>query len=122
MSGLQVQGVGDVQRHLEAYAEGLKSNALLAASEIAAVLKSYAIANHPWQVRTGDTNRTTQGTVIDAGSIIDIYVSAGMDYDVFLELSRNGKWAWLWPAIQANVDRIKRILESRLGSTRVGGQ
>ncbi len=116
-----VQGLSSVLDHLDLYAEGMRANALIAAGEIAAVLEAYAKSHHPWTPRTGATDASTAGTVIDGGEIIDIYLSAGMDYDVFLELAREGKWAWLWPALTANAGRIKTILTRRLGNGTVQG-
>lgn len=116
----QVEGLSVVLDHLELYAEGLKASALIAAGEIAAVLEGYAKSHHPWKPKTGATDASTTGTVIDGNDVIDIYIAAGMDYDVFLELAHEGKWAWLWPAIEANLERIMQILVSRLGSAKVG--
>lgn len=82
-----------------------------AAAEIAHTLEQYALNNHPWEIRSGETNETTRGRVVEfSAEVVRITLSAGMDYDVFLELARDGKWAWLWPAVMANVDTIKQIL------------
>lgn len=124
----QLEGMASVLDHLDLYAEGMKANALIAAGEIAALLEGYAKSHHKWgnpyskgYTPTGATDVSTKGTVIDGGEIIDIYLSAGMDYDVFLELARSGKWAWLWPALTANAGRIKAILVRRLGGGTVQG-
>jgi len=115
-----VQGLREAQQKLEAYAAGLKSGAILAAHEIAVLLEGYAKAHHPWTPRTGNTTNSIRGTVVEASDeIIRVVLSAGMDYDVFLELAHEGKWAWLWPAIVACKDQIKAILRKRLGAVRV---
>lgn len=116
-----IEGLAVVLNHLEAYAEGLEARALAAAGEIAAVLESYAKGHHAWKPRTGATDASTKGTVVAGGDIVDIYLSAGMNYDVFLELAREGKWAWLWPAIEANKARILRILVKHLGNGSAAG-
>lgn len=117
----QVEGLAVVLNHLDLFAEGLKANAILAAGEIAALLESYAKSHHLWKPQTGATDVSTAGRVIDGGEVIDIYLTAGMDYDVFLELAKSGKWAWLWPAIDANRERILKILVRRLGGGSIGG-
>jgi len=114
----QLEGLAVVFDHLELYAEGLRVNALLAAGEIAELLANYAKTHHPWKPETGATNVSTAGTVVDGGEIIEIYLSAGMDYDVFLELAKKGKWSWLWPALEANKERLRKILVTRLGNGR----
>ena len=117
----QIEGMAVVLNHLDVFADGLRDRAMSAAGEIATLLESYAKTHHKWMPKTGATDVSTTGTVIDGGEVIDIYLSAGMDYDVFLELARSGKWAWLYPAIDANRDRILRILTKHLGNASAGG-
>ena len=107
---MAITGLDNVLRRLDIAAAGMRANALAAAQEIAALLETYAKQNHPWTPDTGATDASTRGTVIDAGDIITIVLSAGMDYDKFLELARGGKWAWLWPAVTDNADAIRDIL------------
>lgn len=115
-----VQGLNEAQRKLELYASGLKSQANLAAQEIATLLEGYAKAHHPWTPRTGATTVSIRGTVVEASEeIIRVVLSAGMDYDIYLELFHEGRWAWLWPAITANIDTIRAILRKRLGAVKV---
>ncbi|MGL1399977.1 hypothetical protein ACSTI4_23555, partial [Vibrio parahaemolyticus] len=86
---------------LKAYAEGLSHQASAAAQEIALTLQHYAQANHPWKMDTGATDLSTLGEVSEdlSAHVYTIVLSAGMDYDVFLELAHSGKWAWIWPAV-----------------------
>ncbi len=115
----RLEGLAVVFDHLDAYVEGLRENALIAAGEIAAVLEAYAKREHPWTTRSGATAASILGTVIEGQDVIDIYLSAGMDYDVFLELAHSGRWAWLWPAIEANKELIRTILVRRLGYAKI---
>lgn len=121
-----LEGMTVVLDHLDAYVEGLGTSAQAAAREIGQLLANYAKANHPWQDRTSNTNNSIMGT--DSGGaqeyapgdgVIDIYLSAGMDYDIFLELAHEGKWAWLWPAIEANQGGMRQILVRHLGNARL---
>ncbi len=115
-----IQGLEQAQRNLEVYAQGLRSGALLAAHEIATLLEGYAKSHHPWSPDTGATDVSTKGTVVEASSeMMRIVLSAGMEYDVYLEFAREGKWAWLWPTIVANKEPIRAILKNRLGAVRV---
>jgi hypothetical protein len=116
----EVNGIDTVVGNLEIFAESLRQRAWEAADEIGFLLESYAKGDHPWKPETGATDASTRHDVVDAGGdIIEIYLSAGMDYDVFLELARGGKWAWLWPSVEANKDNIQKILVKRLGNGRV---
>lgn len=84
-----------------------------AMEEIAAILEGYAKTHHDWIPRTGDTDVSTRGFINEVTpKMISVALTAGMDYDVFLELAHEGKWAWLWPAVEENLDLIKRKLSS----------
>ena len=115
-----VQGLREMEQKLEAYAAGLKSGAVLAADEIALLLEGYAKSHHPWTARSGNTTDSVKGTVAEASDeIVRVVLSAGMDYDLFLEVCHDGRWAWLWPAIVECKDTIRTILKKRLGAVRV---
>jgi hypothetical protein len=87
-----------------------------AAEEIAHLLEAYAKSNHLWTPRTGNTDNSTKGTVAErTREYVLVVLSAGMEYDVFLETARQGKWAWLWPAVEANRENILKILARHLG-------
>ena len=103
-----------VLQKLSAWAVGTRRKAMNAAQEIAQLLEDYAREEHAWQDETGDTRASTRGEVIEAAEEIAVRLSAGMPYDKFLELAHDGKWAWLWPAMIANEDRIMEILKRHL--------
>lgn len=114
---VDVSGVEACIDGLEAAVEGMQRQAESAAKAIAELLQEYARANHPWQNRSGKTEETTLGIVAEVSEeLVLISLSAGMDYDVFLETARQGRWSWLWPAIDANREEIMRILRRHLQS------
>lgn len=67
-----------------------------------------------WDLSTATTSSIRGEAEEAAGAVISAYLSAGMDYDVELELMRGGKWAFLWPTLQNHKDDILKILEARL--------
>lgn len=108
---MSVEGLDGILRNLDAYHARMLQAAKDASGEIAGVLEASAKMNHPWMRDTGMTDATTLGTWEQTSEFIfTIVLSAGMDYDVFLELARGGKWAWLWKAMEANRDKIRAIL------------
>ncbi len=116
----EVTGVDVVMRGLDAWAKGTRAAAVAAATEIAAMLETYAKGHHPWKPDTGQTDATTKGTVVDAQSdLIVIILSAGTEWSKFLELARAGKFAWLWPAVIENQERIRAILKKHLSEVSV---
>jgi hypothetical protein len=101
----------DVIRNLEAWYGDIIRRAYQAMEEIAAILEGYAKSHHKWKPDTGATDTSTRGFIAEVTpSVITAVLKAGMEYDVFLELAREGKWSWLWPAIEANKDVIRRKL------------
>lgn len=104
--------LGNLDKRERTWEQGIED----AADEIAHLLESYAKSNHLWKPKTGNTDTSTKGSVAElTNEYALIVLSAGMDYDVFLELARAGKWSWLWPAIEANPKRIMQILVKHLG-------
>lgn len=106
-----LKGLNQVQANLDKYYTGVLAKAAVAMQEIAALLEGYAKSHHPWHDKSGNTSTSIAGFISEVTPlVITATLSAGMEYDVFLELARDGKWAWLWPALEANTDAIKAIL------------
>lgn len=114
MLRMRLGGQAEVERNLEKwFNDGILRKCAQVMEEIAAILEGYAKSNHSWQPQTGATDTSTRGFISEVTpKVIEVTLTAGMSYDVFLELARDGKWAWLWPAIEANLDKIKQKLES----------
>lgn len=92
-----------------------------AAETIAAALEGYAKTHHLWQPRTGDTTRSTRCRIaMQTREYTLLALTAGMDYDVFLELARGGRWAWLYPAVMAMREEIVRITAARMAARATG--
>lgn len=116
----KITGLSVVQRRFDFYVNGLRDGAREAAEAIAELLANYAKTHHDWQPRTSNTDNSTKGTVVEVqDEVIRIVLSAGMDYDTFLEMSRAGKWAWLFPAVVECEPQIRQILISKLGKVNV---
>lgn len=107
-----LKGQAEVERNLDKWYRGRLDAAVRAMEEIAVILEGYAKSNHPWKPDTGATDVSTRAFIAEATpKMITVVLSVGMAYDVFLELARDGKWAWLWPAVETNLDKIKQKLE-----------
>lgn len=116
-----VTGLRDVERSLEALYTGERRAIANAMREICSVLADWAKTNHDWMPETGNTDASTRADIVKAGlDEIVVALSAGMSYDVFLELAHSGRWAWLWPAMTANQTRILEILVKHCGVAGLG--
>ena len=112
---MSVRGIDVVQRNIDLWWQGKRRKLATAMEEIAAILENYAKSHHEWKPETGATDVSTVGQISRVlPEMIEVTLSAGMEYDVFLELAREGKWAWLWPAVEANTDEIRRILKEAM--------
>lgn len=118
---MEVAGMAEVEAGVLAFEIAVAGAMRAAGGEIASLLANYAKTNHPWTPRTGATDVSTKGTVVEAtAEFVTIVLSAGMTYDVFLEFARQGKWAWLGPAVEACKPQILESLGRHLfavGST-----
>jgi len=77
------------------------------------VLKGYAAeaeqtakANAAWTDRTGDARRLIKGVVLDTGDTIGIALVHRVEYGKWLERDGNGKYAVLYPTIEAMKPRV----------------
>lgn len=136
-----VTGVSTVLQNLDAWADSMRARRKRAGEKIAILLAAYAQAHHGtrprparwidpghgrrvfrpagtgWGDVTGATQQSTKATISrDIVAFTEVALFAGMEYDVFLELARNGRWAWLWPALIDNKDKIVDILETELNT------
>ncbi len=121
-AGRLVTGVEEVCQNLDRVTDGIYRAAVEAADEIAHLLADYAKGHHAWRPRTGATDASTKAGITEASrELVAIALSAGMDYDIYLEFARDGRWAWLWPAVEACRADIMRTFERRLRAA-VGAQ
>lgn len=108
-------GFNEVYHALDALEQSIHAAAESAMDEAGHLLANYAKTNHLWQDRTGNTTASTIGGLVESTrELVRGALSAGMDYDVFLELAREGRWAWLLPAVEANKLEILLIFNRHL--------
>lgn len=114
---MSVTGLGELNRAIGVRTVEIGAAVLAASHEIAKLLEAYAKSHHPFQNRTGDTERTTTATVQEIGGVIQIVLLSKTPYAQYLELARGGKWAWLRDAVTENKAAINAILHGALGIT-----
>lgn len=80
---------------------------------IAVKLQNEARDDAPWQDRTGNARSGLVGATISdfARKAVEIYLIHSVEYGVFLELSRAGRYAIIAPTIERNLPEIKRMLD-----------
>jgi len=112
---MPLEGMEEVKRNLRRLADEMMERARQAADEIATLLESWAKTNAPFKDRTGNLRQSIAGSWAQVGrDILRVVLSAGMEYAVFVELLHQGRYAYLWPAVAANQERILHIWHTRL--------
>jgi hypothetical protein len=108
-------GAEAVQMRLLQIEAQIQNNAKSAMQEVMTALEGWAKAEHSYTNRTSNTTNSIQGIIEEASAhLVRGVLSAGMEYDVFLELARDGEWAFLWPVIERHKDDILKIIEGRM--------
>jgi hypothetical protein len=125
MSAEQREAARDLSiilNNLDRVSEELYAQSTYAAQEIAGRLTEQAREHHLWNPVTGLTEAMTEaGIVAEEADYIDIALTVDTDYAVFLELAHEGKFAWLWPAVEylAATGVITDILRKHLGQIKI---
>lgn len=65
-------------------------------------VESEAKKNAPWTDRTSNARNSIKAEAVWKGNKMVLELSGNMDYSIWLEVAREGKYAILWPTIQSN--------------------
>ena len=84
----------------EAYVAAIHRNVHKMAVMHAPLIKNWMKANVPWQDRTTNARQTLYTEVNQVvGSMVEIILSHGMYYGIYLELNNAGRYAIIGPAL-----------------------
>lgn len=109
-----------VMRNLAVAVQSMQEAMHDAAVEIAQILQTYAKSHHLWQPVTGQTDATTTAQIVEETERhILIALSAETPWAQFLELARQGRFAWLWPAVEANRNLVMEIFRRHLSGVQL---
>ncbi len=101
---------------LENFLKVMRSSIFLLAQQFAAEIESWMKANASWDDRTGNARQTLQAEAEQELTEIAIRIFHGVDYGVYLELSNQGQYAILGPALDYWSVRfwgaVKRMVEA----------
>jgi hypothetical protein len=81
------------------------------ATYFAGVFEAYAKANAPWTDRTGNARQSLYAFTQRLGQdVVALYLAHGVDYGIYLEVANEGRYAVVWPTIQAHLTAIAQML------------
>lgn len=111
-----MEGMGDIQRNIQALHDRLIAAAHDAADESAHLLESHAKQIGPWTDRTQHLRGSIKGSAEGAFGVFRIVVSESMEYAPFVEIGtrRSRPYPALWPTVAANVDRVQGIFQRHM--------
>jgi len=113
----QAEGLAQVLTNLNAHVDGITARCEAAMEIVVAALEGWAKSEHKYTDRTTNNTNSIRGFVAEATpQLVRGVLAAGMEYSIFLELARNGEWAFLLPVIQRHRADIIAILREQLGS------
>jgi len=116
------QGIGDILSGFDRFAGGVHSGVETCIKIVVAALEGWAKAEHGYTDRTTNLTNSIKGLVGQVSPTEATgYLTATMEYAIFVELARNGKWAFLWPVIERHRADILEIISEQLGATARGG-
>lgn len=111
-------GGEEVTRNMKDWAKRQRGAGIALAQNWAGTLEGRAKENAPWRDRTGNARAGLYGSTELRGLMrneVVIKLGHSMEYGVFLELARDGRYAILKPTIDAAVPEIwnsyKRLWE-----------
>jgi hypothetical protein len=104
------EGADDMQRRMDDY-----ERLMMRENRWAVELENYAKRNRPWQDQTHAAKLGLHAWVDVMLDMIRIYLSHGVDYGMDLELKWSGKYAIIWPTIEAHLDDIRQSIETAFG-------
>ncbi len=111
-----MEGMDGIQANIRKLRAQLLAQAADAADESAHLLESYSKATAPFTDRTGNLRNSIKGTSTVSHESARMVVSASMQYAPFVELgtSRSAPYAFLWPSVAANTDRVLGIFQRHM--------
>ncbi len=76
------------------------------------IFEEYAKTNASWTDRTGNARQTLHAEVQQLSKdAVALYLAHGMDYGIWLEVRWGGRFAIIWPTIQAHLQDIFNMLQ-----------
>jgi len=80
------------------------------------IVESFAKQNAKWTDRTSNARQSLHSWVDQLSQdVVALYLSHGMWYGVFLEAKYAGRYAIIWPTLQAHIEPIQQMLKGIFG-------
>lgn len=115
-SSIQWRGTVEMGRNCTIYGNKVIEAVLAVGNYIAPLLETFSKREGKWQDRTGNLRQTLRAWAEQTSKdIVSIFLSHGMYYSVFTETVSAGKFAIIWPTLQAHIQTIYNMLRGIFG-------
>lgn len=98
----RLEGLDKIFRNLDQLKDNVRQNTAQAMEIFGANMEVQAKGNAPWTDRTGNARRSISSETEASVNKIETYLSIGVFYGKYLELSNGGKYAIVWATITQN--------------------
>lgn len=115
-SSIQWRGTVEMGRNCTIYGNKVIEAVNQVAAYFAPVLETYAKQHGSWTDRTGNLRQSLHAWVEEfSKDCVILYLSHGMWYSIFIESKYSGRYAIIWPTIQAHLEAIMKMLRGIFG-------
>lgn len=112
--GMRLYGVDNIQNKLRQLENNTRRNLERRVELTTAQAEQSAKNDAPWTDRTGNARRSINGSTITTRDMITAYLSIGVYYGKYLELSNVGKYRIIEPTVQQYRPKYLRNLNGIL--------
>jgi len=99
-----MEGMDKVFRNLDRYVDKMLGLIYMVAQNHAAEIEAFAKSTATWTDRTGHARQSLQGTAQQNEIATILRLAHGVEYGKWLELANSGKYAIVYPTIEADVE------------------
>lgn len=105
--------MSEIQRGLLEYERRVNSALMQLAEYLARIFEQEAKREAPWTDRTGNARQRLHAfTRAISQDVVEVWLSHGVEYGVYLETRFQGRYAIIWPTIEAHLAEIDRMLRA----------
>jgi hypothetical protein len=113
--GITLTGLDTVNKNLRVLVGKWEEKAGTAMEIVAANLEQYGKQHRPWTDRTGNARASITGSSAEIDNGYETALAIGVNYGKYLETSFGGKYAIVWPTMNANRKKMLETIKAVLG-------
>lgn len=109
---LEWVGLDAMSRAMQAYGDAVTKAVKAVADYWVPIIESYAKQHAPWADQTANARQSLHAWATEmAEETVELYLSHGVLYGVWLEVRWAGKYAIIWPTLEAHIPQIHEMLQ-----------